>query len=207
MMTTMVSNGWFRALRAVCAGAVLLGAGMTPDAAAAPAEEAAKITADAAPEAPAADPWAVAGAVWLAGVGVMALWAGVSDFRLRRKLRTAVPLERGVYLAEGISTAFVLGLLRPKIYLPAALPSQARQHVLRHERCHLRRGDPWWKALAFAALTLHWFNPLVWLAFTLAGQDMETACDEAVVRRMDGAARADYAATLREGGDDISDVL
>ena len=165
-------------------------------AAAAPAEEAAKVTADAAPEAPAADPWAVAGAVWLAGVGIMALWAGVSDFRLRRKLRTAVPLERGVYLAEGISTAFVLGLLRPKIYLPAALPSQARQHVLRHERCHLRRGDPWWKALAFAALSLHWFNPLVWLAFALAGQDMETACDEAVVRRMDGAARADYAATL-----------
>ena len=161
-------------------------------AAAAPAEEAA----DAAPETPAADPWAVAGAVWLAGVGAMALWAGVSDFRLRRKLRTAVPLERGVYLAEGISTAFVLGLPRPKIYLPAALPTQARQHVLRHERCHLRRGDPWWKALAFAALTLHWFNPLVWLAFALAGQDMETACDEAVVRRMDGAARADYAATL-----------
>lgn len=161
-------------------------------AAAAPAEEAA----DAAPETPAADPWAVAGAVWLAGVGAMALWAGVSDFRLRRKLRTAVPLERGVYLAEGISTAFVLGLPRPKIYLPAALPTQARQHVLRHERCHLRRGDPWWKALAFAALSLHWFNPLVWLAFALAGQDMETACDEAVVRRMDGAARADYAATL-----------
>ena len=165
-------------------------------AAAAPAEEAAKITADAAPEAPAADPWAVAGAVWLAGVGVMALWAGISYFRLRRKLRTAVPLERGVYLAEGISTAFVLGLPRPKIYLPAALPTQARQHVLRHERCHLRRGDPWWKALAFAALTLHWFNPLVWLAFALAGQDMETACDEAVVRGMDGPARADYAATL-----------
>ena len=165
-------------------------------AAAAPAEEAAEITADAAPETPAADPWAVAGAVWLAGVGVMALWAGVSDFRLRRKLRTAVPLERGVYLAEGISTAFVLGLLRPKIYLPAALPPQARQHVLRHERCHLRRGDPWWKALAFAALSLHWFNPLVWLAFALAGQDMETACDEAVVRGMDGPARADYAATL-----------
>ena len=165
-------------------------------AAAAPAEEAAKVTADAAPEAPAADPWAVAGAVWLAGVGIMALWAGISYFRLRWKLRTAVPLERGVYLAEGISTAFVLGLPRPKIYLPAALPTQARQHVLRHERCHLRRGDPWWKALAFAALTLHWFNPLVWLAFALAGQDMETACDEAVVRRMDGSARADYAATL-----------
>ena len=165
-------------------------------AAAAPAEEAAKVTADAAPETPAADPWAVAGAVWLVGVGAMALWAGVADFRLRRKLRTAVPLERGVYLAEGISTAFVLGLPRPKIYLPAALPPQARQHVLRHERCHLRRGDPWWKALAFAALTLHWFNPLVWLAFALAGQDMETACDEAVVRRMDGPARADYAATL-----------
>lgn len=167
------------------------------EAAAVPVENTAKVTADAAPEPPAAaDPWAVAAAVWLTGVGIMALWAGVSDFRLRRRLRTAVPLEWGVYLAEGISTAFVLGLPRPKIYLPAALPPQARQHVLRHERCHLRRGDPWWKALAFAALSLHWFNPLVWLAFALAGQDMETACDEAVVRGMDGPARADYAATL-----------
>lgn len=152
---------------------------------------------DAAPEMPAAvDPWTVAAWVWLAGVGGMALWAAGSYIRLRNKLRTAVPLGDRVWLAEGIATAFVVGLIRPRIYLPADLGHRERTYVLLHERCHLRRGDPLWKALAFLALSLHWFNPLVWLAFALAGQDMEVSCDEAVVRRLGGEVRADYAASL-----------
>lgn len=157
----------------------------------------APVTVDAAAELPAVVDFQTAAAwIWLVGVGVMALWAAVAYVRLRRRLRTAIPLGDRVWLAEGIATAFVLGLVRPRIYLPADLEPRERTYVLLHERRHLRRGDPLWKALAFLALSLHWFNPLVWLAFALAGQDMEVSCDEAVVRQLGREVRADYAASL-----------
>lgn len=136
-------------------------------------------------------PW-----LWLLGVLLLSSGSLLSLVRLRRRLAGAVPLARGLYLTDAIPTPFVLGLIRPRIYLPAGLPEESWAHIIRHEQTHIRRGDPLWKVLAFAALTLHWFNPLVWLAFFLAEQDMELSCDERAVKGLDQNARADYAALL-----------
>lgn len=145
------------------------------------------------------DPIPVAAAasyVWLAGAAVMLLYSMAVYLRLRWKLIGAVLLEGNIYLADYISSPFVMGLFRPRIYLPFALPEQERRYILAHERHHIRRGDHIVKLLAYAALCLHWFNPLVWAAFILAGEDMEMSCDEAVIRKLGGHIRADYSASL-----------
>ena len=138
----------------------------------------------------------VAGVLWLCGVGAMLAFQLLQLLRLGRRLTGAVPLEGNVYLADHIPTPFVLGLIRPKIYLPSALSERARSYVLRHERHHIRRGDHVTRVLAFGALCLHWFNPLVWLAFRLTARDMEMSCDEAVIRSTRDDIRADYSASL-----------
>ena len=134
--------------------------------------------------------------LWLAGVIAVLLWAGVRYWRLKRKLREAVWLRDNVYVLDGITTPFVLGLVRPKIYLPSGLKEQEQAHILLHEQRHIRRDDHIFRVVAFLVLCLHWFNPLVWAAFMLSGRDMEMSCDEAVVRHMDGDERADYAQCL-----------
>lgn len=134
--------------------------------------------------------------VWLAGIAVMLIRATVQTVRLRRRLVEAVPMEKGVFLADYIDSPFVMGLIRPKIYLPSLLDTHEREYILLHERHHIRRGDHITRALGFVALCLHWFNPFVWAAFILSGRDMEMSCDEAVVRRLGGEIRADYAASL-----------
>ncbi len=134
--------------------------------------------------------------IWLSGMGVMALYSLISYWKLKARLVGAVPLEKGLYLADHIPSPFVLGFFFPKIYLPSALGGEERAYILLHERHHIRRGDHIFKALAFLALTIHWFNPLVWLAFILAGKDMEMSCDEAVVKRLGEGIRADYSASL-----------
>ena len=138
----------------------------------------------------------IAAWVWAAGVGVMAVYAAVSDLRLRRRVRESVPLGGNVRLCDGIATPFLLGLVRPRIYLPAALPEADRGWVLAHEKAHLRRGDPWWKALGFVLLTVYWFDPLVWACWALFCRDLETACDEAVIRNYSVQDRQSYAETL-----------
>ena len=134
--------------------------------------------------------------VWMLGVAAMVVYSIISYARLRRRMAVKIPLGDGVYLADEISFPFVIGILKPKIYLPSTMGEQERVFVLAHERHHIRRLDPLWKALAFLALTLHWFNPLVWVAFILAGKDMEMSCDEAVIRRMGEQTCADYAQSL-----------
>nr|MCR5682410.1 M56 family metallopeptidase [Clostridiales bacterium] len=136
--------------------------------------------------------------VWIAGAVTMLAWNTVSLIRLRRRMLGATPLsgEDGVYLADYVDTAFVWGFFRPIIILPSSLKGRARRYVIQHERAHIRRGDPVWRLLAFTALLVHWFNPLVWLAFRLSGKDMEMSCDEAVVRSSAGDIRADYSETL-----------
>ena len=134
--------------------------------------------------------------VWAAGVGGMAVYAAVSDLRLRRRVRESVPLGGNVRLCDGISTPFLLGLVRPRIYIPAALPEADRGWVLAHEKAHLRRGDPWWKALGFVLLTVYWFDPLVWACWALFCRDLESACDEAVIRNYSVQDRQSYAETL-----------
>lgn len=144
--------------------------------------------------------WAgLAAGVWLAGAALLLGQSLLALRRLRHSLRQAEPLPTvggRVWQAAGLPTAFVLGLWRPRIYLPAGLSDTERQYILLHEQAHLRRGDHLLKLLAFAALLLHWFNPLVWLAFRLGVQDMEMACDEAVLRRLSPKDGPEYSAAL-----------
>ena len=134
--------------------------------------------------------------LWLTGAAALALWGGLRLLLLRRRLREALSLGGRVYQTDAVSTPFVLGLLRPRIYLPAGLPEEESAYILCHKRCHIRRGDHLFRLLAYAALCLHWYNPLVWLAFFLSVRDMELSCDEAVLRRMGRDIRGDYASSL-----------
>lgn len=141
---------------------------------------------------------AIATAVWLCGAAGLLLYSLISLFQLQRRLLGATPLagERQVWLADHLSSPFVLGLFRPRIFLPSDLPKEERGYILFHERTHIRRLDPCFRALAWLAAVIHWFNPLVWLAFYLAGKDMEISCDEAVLRNIGRDIRADYSSTL-----------
>ena len=134
--------------------------------------------------------------LWLVGAVTLLTCSLHSLWQLRRQLNTAVPLRKNIYLADYITTPFVLGLLRPRIYLPSSLSEEQQSYILLHERHHIRRLDHLWKLAAFIVLCLHWFNPLVWLAFVLAGKDMEMSCDEAVLRCMGKDICADYSASL-----------
>lgn len=129
----------------------------------------------------------------LSAILAYSLWSGL---RLRRLLQTAVPWRPRVFLADHLESPFVLGLFRPKIYLPSDLPEANRRLILLHERHHIQRWDHLLKALAFLALAVHWFNPLVWMAFFLMGKDMEMSCDEAVLSKLSTDARAEYSTAL-----------
>ena len=134
--------------------------------------------------------------LWLCGVAVLILYSAVAYLQLRRDLVGAMHLEGNVYLADRIGTAFVLGLWPPRIYIPSSVPARERTFILAHEKHHIRRGDHILKALAWIALCIHWFDPFVWVAFILAGKDMEMSCDEAVLRQLGPGVRADYSQSL-----------
>ena len=151
---------------------------------------------DAAPVSPLSGPVAVLTLTWLTGMALLLLYSVVSMLRLRRRLVGAVRLEDNIYLADYIPSPFVMGLFRPKIYLPSTLTETERGYILRHEQYHIRRRDHLVKFLSFLALCIHWFNPLVWAAFVLSGKDMEMSCDEAVVKALGEEIRADYSASL-----------
>lgn len=138
----------------------------------------------------------LAAAVWLTVGGALAGCSLVQYIVLRRKLREAAPYRGEVYLSDSIVTPFVMGVIAPKIYLPSDTPKAERRFIIAHERHHLHRGDPLWKLLGYLALCVHWFNPLVWLAFFLGGKDMEMSCDEAVLNRLGEEIRADYSQAL-----------
>lgn len=138
----------------------------------------------------------IAACVWLAGILAMGIYTAASCFMLRRKLITSSFLRDNIYLADEITSPFVMGLVRPKIYLPSSIEEQELPYILMHEQYHICRYDHLVKAAAFIALCIHWFNPLVWAAFIMAEKDMEMSCDEAVVKRMGDSIRADYAASL-----------
>ena len=134
--------------------------------------------------------------LWAAGTLAMLLYALVSFLRLRRRTAASVPFSGKAYLCDGADSPFILGVLRPRIFLPSGLEELQLSHVLAHERAHLRRLDQLWKPLGFLLLAVHWFNPTLWLAYILFCRDMELACDERAVRDLDPAARADYAQAL-----------
>ncbi len=136
--------------------------------------------------------------IWLCGIAVMLLYSIFRILCLRRKLVGAVRLRGNIYQSDYIQSPFVSGVFVPKIYLPSALCGKEQEYILLHEQTHVRRGDYVFRLLAFAALMLHWFNPLVWLAFYLSGKDMEMACDEAVMKKMKEDIRAEYSVSLLE---------
>ena len=138
----------------------------------------------------------LAGWVWLIGLAAMLLYALVSYLRLRRRVSASIPLRENIYVCDEVASPFILGILRPRIYLPSALDEAQRGSVLSHERAHLARRDHWWKPLGFALLAVYWFNPLLWLAYTLLCRDIELACDERVLRGMDAGQVKDYSSAL-----------
>ena len=141
--------------------------------------------------------WAyLAGWVWLIGLGAMLLYALASYLRLRRRVSVSLPIQDNIYLCDGISSPFILGVVKPRIYLPSGLDEVQRQNVLSHERAHLARRDHWWKPLGFALLAVYWFNPVLWLAYALLCRDIELACDERVIRTMDESAVKTYSTVL-----------
>ena len=134
--------------------------------------------------------------VWICGVVAMLLFHLLQLIQLRRKLTGAIPLKDNIYLADYIPTPFVMGLIHPKIYLPSAMFEAEQSYIIQHEKHHIRRCDHIIKLLAFMAMCIHWFNPLVWLAFALSSRDMEMSCDEAVMKQMGRDVRADYSSSL-----------
>ena len=134
--------------------------------------------------------------LWLAGMAALLVHALVSAGKLKRKLATAILLRDNIYESEFVDSPFVFGVVKPNIYLPMHMDEGTAAYVIAHECAHLARRDHWWKVLGYLVLALHWFNPLVWVAYILFCRAIELACDEKVVRGLDGAARADYSQAL-----------
>lgn len=134
--------------------------------------------------------------VWMSGMILLALYSAVQMWLLRRSLIGAVPYKENIYYADHISTPFVLGIIRPRIYVPSSLDKSEWDYIIMHERHHISRGDHVVRILAYLALCVHWFNPLVWVAYAQSGKDMEMSCDEAVMRQMKQDIRAEYSESL-----------
>ena len=126
----------------------------------------------------------------------MSFYTVISFWRLQRKVSEAVIFRENIYLSENVCSPFVLGIIKPKIYLPFKMDDQNLEHIIAHEKAHIRRKDHWWKPFGFLLLTLHWFNPLMWIAYVLLRRDIELACDEKVIKELDNEQRADYTQVL-----------
>lgn len=138
----------------------------------------------------------IAAYIWAAGVIILLCYAAISYFRLKRKVHTAVRLEENVWQSEHVSSPFILGIVRPHIYLPFHLDEEQKEYVVAHERAHLARRDHWWKLAAYLLVAVYWFNPLCWIAYCLLCKDIELACDEKVVKDFDLHHKKMYSQTL-----------
>ena len=136
--------------------------------------------------------------VWLSGLGLMLLYFVLSTIKIRKKVSISIPYKENIYMTEENISPFVMGIFQPKIYLPEGLGEREQEYIILHEKFHIRRLDHIVKPVAFIALSIHWFNPFVWIAFILFGKDMEMCCDEAVIKRMGEDIRADYSVSLLE---------
>lgn len=139
---------------------------------------------------------AILSAVWITGVLIMAFYTIVSYIRLKKKINTAILAHDNVFECENIDTPFVLGILKPKIYLPRVLSENEKTYILKHEQIHIKRLDYLVKPFAFLVLCIHWFNPFVWLSFILMSRDMEMSCDEKVIKELGNVIKRDYSASL-----------
>ena len=140
----------------------------------------------------------VVSAIWLVGIAAMLLYAVISYVRVRQSVAERVPYEGNIFLCDHVKSPFILGLVRPKIYLPSSMDEAAMGPVIAHEKAHLARRDHWWKPLGFLILTVHWFNPLCWVTYVLLCRDIELACDEKVIRQMDLDEKKQYSIALLE---------
>lgn len=138
----------------------------------------------------------IAALIWLVGVGLMLAYAAFSYLRIRKRVREAVPVAGKLWLCDHIQGPFILGILRPRIYLPSDLDAADLEYVVVHENAHLKRRDHWWKPLGFLLLAVHWFNPLLWLGYILLCRDIEAACDEAVIHKLGADAKKPYSEAL-----------
>lgn len=136
------------------------------------------------------------GIVWIIGVAALLIYTAISYLRLRKKVSTAVLLRDTIFQSETVVSPFVLGIIKPRIYLPFHMSENDMRHVMAHEQAHIKRKDHWWKPLGFLLLTVYWFNPLMWLGYILLCRDIELACDEKVVKEISGEQRADYSQAL-----------
>lgn len=134
--------------------------------------------------------------IWILGIAALGVYNLISLWQVRRSLQGAVKLKENIYESDYIKTPFTIGFLYPRIYLPSFLQEEERTYIVMHEQYHIWRKDHIIKAVAYLTLCVHWFNPLVWLAFILAGKDMEMSCDEAVMKKMSNDIRAEYATSL-----------
>ena len=143
-----------------------------------------------------ADILSVVSVVWLSGTGVMLLYGVFSYLLLRRRVRISIPYRDNVYLCDNVASPFILNVFFPKIYIPSGIGQEQLQHVLAHEYAHIKRKDPLWKPLGFLLLAVYWFNPLLWVAYVLLCRDIELACDEKVIAKLDVAGKKSYSQTL-----------
>ena len=134
--------------------------------------------------------------IWIFGMIALALYTAISYWRLHRKVDTAVRYKDNIFQSENVSFPFVLGIIKPRIYLPFKMNGQYLEHVVAHEQAHICRKDHWWKPLGFLLLMIHWFNPLMWLAYVLLCRDIELACDEKVIKELGNEQRGDYTQAL-----------
>ncbi|MBE5938879.1 MAG: hypothetical protein E7266_00645 [Lachnospiraceae bacterium] len=138
----------------------------------------------------------VASVIWIIGVAVLIIYSIVSYIRIVRRVKPSINLDENIYINDDINSPFILGIIRPRIYLPSDLSEQERACVVPHEKAHLKRGDHLWKPLSFAILTVYWFNPLIWVAYILLCRDIELACDERVIKKMESDNKLTYSEVL-----------
>ena len=136
--------------------------------------------------------------IWLVGIAAMLLYAVITYVQVHRSVAERAPYEGNIFLCDQVKSPFILGLVRPKIYLPSSMDAMAMEPVIAHEKAHLARHDHWWKPMGFLILAVHWFNPLCWAAYVLLGRDIELACDEKVIRQMDLEGKKHYSTALLE---------
>ncbi len=134
--------------------------------------------------------------VWLVGMVVLLLYAGISYFRIHRKVRVSLPMEDKIYLCDDINSPFILGILRPKIYIPSTLNEEQIEYVIAHEKAHLNRRDHWWKPVGFLLLCVYWFHLLIWVGYACLCKDIELACDEKVIDDLGEAGKKSYSEAL-----------
>lgn len=151
-----------------------------------------------------AAPWQVfvyvLGIVWICGMTAVLMYALISRIRVQKLVSEAVKENENVYLCDHVKSPFVLGMIKPRIYLPSNLDRSREAYILAHENAHIKRKDHWWKPLGFLILSVHWFNPFCWIAYTLFCRDIETACDEKVIEKMTFEEKKEYAKTLLSCG-------